>query len=217
MGVATTVDSILRGAFSKASPFPEEASMPDDRSRSLKSEEVRLFESLMARHQDQLYRVAYRMTGNPDEAEDLVQEALTEAFQSFRRFQPGTHFDRWVCRIMSHTYIDRLRRKSRAREESLDQPLGGDAGEGYYRELPDDAPTPEARALSSEVDRRVQAALKELPEDFRMAVVLCDLEGYSYEEIAQFVRCPVGTVRSRIHRGRSMLAQKLRSYVEGSF
>jgi RNA polymerase sigma-70 factor (ECF subfamily) len=98
----------------------------------------------------------------------------------------------------------------------VDQPLGADDGEGFYRELPDTSPTPEARALSGEIDRRVHAALMELPEDFRMAVVLCDLEGYSYEEIAHTLRCPVGTVRSRIHRGRSMLANKLRAYVEGS-
>jgi len=195
--------------------------MASDKGVSLKgstlaSDEARLFETLLQRHQDQIYRVAYRMAGNHDDAEDLVQEALMEAFQSFRRFKPGTHFDRWVYRIMSHTYIDRLRRKSRARVESLDQPLGEGDNDGYLREVRDTGPTPEDRALSSEVDRRVQAALKDLPEDFRLAVVLCDLEGLSYEEIAQIARCPVGTVRSRIHRGRALLAQKLRPYMEGS-
>jgi RNA polymerase sigma-70 factor (ECF subfamily) len=194
--------------------FTGDATMPANKEAPLAREEAHLFETLMLRHQDRIYRVAYRMTGNPDEAEDLVQEALLEAFQSFRRFQPGTHFDRWVYRIMSHTYIDRLRRKSRARIESLDQPLGDE--EGFVREIPDLSPTPEDRALSSETDRRVQDALQELPEDFRLAVVLCDLEGFSYEEIANMVKCPVGTVRSRIHRGRALLAQKLRPYVEGA-
>jgi RNA polymerase sigma-70 factor (ECF subfamily) len=190
--------------------------LPFDPSAPLAQEEVRLFETLMLRHQSQIYRVAYRMTGNHDEAEDLVQEALMEAFQSFRRFQPGTHFDRWVYRIMSHTYIDRLRRKSKARIESLDQPIGDGESEGFLREIPDSSPNPEDRALSGETERRVQAALKELPDDFRLAVILCDLEGFSYEEIAQIVQCPVGTVRSRIHRGRAQLAKKLRPYVEGN-
>jgi RNA polymerase sigma-70 factor (ECF subfamily) len=193
-----------------------EKPMPLDKSTPLGRDEARLFETLMLKHQDQIFRVAYRMTGNHDEAEDLVQEALMEAFQSFRRFQPGTHFDRWVYRIMSHTYIDRLRRKSKTRVESLDQPLGEGEGEGYLREIADRSPSPEDRALSSEIDERVQAALQELPEDFRLAVILCDLEGFSYEEISQIAHCPVGTVRSRIHRGRAQLAKRLRPYVEGT-
>jgi RNA polymerase sigma-70 factor (ECF subfamily) len=213
MGVAPLADKVLHRSAGLAARFTGDATMAADRDAPLAREEARLFETLMLHHQDRIYRVAYRMTGNSDEAEDLVQEALLEAFQSFRRFQPGTHFDRWVYRIMSHTYIDRLRRKSRAKIESLDQRLGED--EGFVREIPDLSPSPEDRALSSETDRRVQAALKELPEDFRLAVVLCDLEGFSYEEIAHMVKCPVGTVRSRIHRGRALLAQKLRPYMEG--
>ena len=186
--------------------------MPVSQRDPLAAEEVHLFESLMLRHQAQLFRVAYRMTGNRDEAEDLVQEALVEAFQSFRRFVPGTHFDRWVSRIMSHTYIDRIRRKSRARVESLDQPMG--EGDGYLREIRDPRKTPQERALSSETEQKVQDALRELPEEFRLAVVLCDIEGFSYEEIAERVQCPIGTVRSRIHRGRGLLAKKLKPYMD---
>ncbi len=214
MSMAVAVDQALKVFSSHGSVRSEGDAVASERNAPLLREEARLFETLMERHQDQLYRVAYRMTSNPDDAEDLVQEALLEAFQSFRRFQPGTHFDRWVCRIMSHTYIDRLRRKSNTRHESLDQPMGTGESEGFYREIADSAPTPEAKALSGETDRQVQAALQELPEDFRLAVVLCDLEGYSYEEIARMVGRPVGTVRSRIHRGRAILARKLQPYME---
>lgn len=168
----------------------------------------------MRKHQDQVYRVAYRMTGNHDEAQDLAQEAMVEAYRSFHRFQKGTYFDRWVYRIMSHTFIDRLRRRPKVRIESLDEPMEDSQGDSYTREVADWRGNPEQAALTAELIERVQSHLARLPEDYRLAVVLVDIEGLSYEEAAAAMRCPVGTVRSRLHRGRSILAQKLRPYIQ---
>ncbi|HEY3283882.1 MAG TPA: sigma-70 family RNA polymerase sigma factor [Armatimonadota bacterium] len=175
--------------------------------------DLELFQSLMTKHQDQLYRTAYRMTGNPDDAEDLVQEVLVEAFRSFHRFQRGTYFDRWVYRIMSHTFIDRLRRKPKVALESLDEEHGGRDGDPYRREPADPGAGPEELALRRELGDKVQEALLRIPEEYRLVVALSDIEGLSYEEISRAVGCPIGTVRSRLHRGRSLMAQKLMPYV----
>ncbi len=177
--------------------------------------DLALFESLMQKHQAQLYRTAYRMTGNADDAEDLVQEALVEAFRSFHRFQKGTHFDRWVYRIMSHTFIDRLRRRPKVAVESLDAELARGDGESFRREPMDGGAGPEEMALRREFNARVQEALLRIPEEYRLVVTLSDIEGLSYEEISEAVGCPLGTVRSRLHRGRTLIAEKLTTYMDG--
>jgi len=173
-----------------------------------------VFEELLQRHLRRIYRVAYRLTGNPDDAEDLAQEAIVEAFRAFDRYQPGTYFDRWVCRIMTRTHIDHVRRRARRPEISLDAPVspGGDARVTLLGDSRDD---PQHRTETTDFDGTVQAALDALPPEFRTAVVLADVEGLSYDEVASAVGSPVGTVRSRLHRAREMLRKALRPYLTG--
>lgn len=167
------------------------------------------FESLVREHQVTLYRAAYRLTGNHEDAQDLLQEALIEAFAAFGRFQMGTHFHRWVMRIMTRTFIDRTRRRPPFLLRSLDEPRTVAAGEMTATDVPDAGPGPEGELLAKNFEQPLQAALVALPADFRLAVVLCDVEGLSYEEAAEVAGCPVGTIRSRLHRGREMMRRAL--------
>ncbi len=166
------------------------------------------FEELVVRHQTQIYRVAYRLTGNHDDAEDLAQEAIVEAFRAFDRYQPGTFFDRWLYRIMSRTYIDIVRRQNRRPVVSLDAPVGAE-GDPLVTLLGDTKDDPQQMTETMDLDGAIQAALDGLPQEFRAAVVLADIEGLSYDEVAGALRCPVGTVRSRLHRARQMLREAL--------
>jgi len=166
------------------------------------------FEELVLRHQTQIYRVAYRLTGNHNDAEDLAQEAIVEAFRAFERYQPGTYFDRWLYRIMSRTYIDTVRRRNRRPVISLDAPMGGE-GDPLVTVMGDSSQDPQQMTETFDLDGVVQVALDGLPQEFRTAVVLADIEGLSYDEVAQALRCPVGTVRSRLHRARQMLREAL--------
>jgi RNA polymerase sigma-70 factor (ECF subfamily) len=159
------------------------------------------FQALVAAHQAGIYRLGYRLTGNRDDAEDLVQEALIEAFQAFGRFRAGTHFDRWVYRIMTRTYIDKFRRRKRFDPVPLDDAaLNGDRPE-----LTDSSSDPQQVLERTMTSAPVQEALDRLPPEFRAAVVLCDVQEASYEEAARALGCPVGTVRSRLHRARHLL------------
>ncbi len=175
--------------------------------------EIERFEALVREHQSAIYRVAYRLCGNQDETEDLVQETLIETFESFPRFRPGTHFDRWVFRIMRNTFIDGVRRRPRVRIESLDAGVPGAGGELQLREIVDLGSSPDAAMMAQTLDEPIQRALDALPEEFRLVVVLADIEGLSYEEVSEVAGCPIGTVRSRLHRGRAILKEKLKSYV----
>ena len=172
------------------------------------------FESLVLAHQRALYHFALRLTGNEHDAEDLLQESLLRAFRSFDRFAPGTAFDRWVYRIIYHLFVDgyRHRRRVQVRVISLDEPIATEDGD-IQREIPDVRDLPEDLALTSEFHGELKTALATLPPDFRTAVVLCDVQGLSYEEIAQIMGCSIGTVRSRIHRGRRQLRERLGPYL----
>lgn len=171
--------------------------------------DLAVFEELVARYQRQMYRVAYRLTGNHDDAQDLIQDALFEAFRNFHRFETGTRFDRWLYRIMTNRHIDRVRRNSRLPVLSLDQsPEGGDGREQSW-DVPSDVGDPAQALVEDVLDERIQAALNALPEEYRQTVILADIEEMSYEEVARVLRCPVGTVRSRLHRGRQLLRERL--------
>jgi len=173
-----------------------------------REDESTLFERLIARHQERLYRVAYRMTGSHEEAQDLLQDAILEAFKAFPHFRKGTYFDKWLYRIMSHTFIDHYRRQKRVRFESLDEPVGANGVESY-REIADTMADPALRLERETLDEPVQAALDSLPADFRLVLILADIEEFSYEEIADMLHCPIGTVRSRLHRARSQVKTSL--------
>ena len=182
----------------------------DGPAAGLTEDDVDLFARLLAAHQDKLYRVAYRMTGHHEDAQDLLQDALLEAYRSFRRFQRGTYFDKWLYRIMTNTFIDRQRHKKRVgRVESLDAPLAGDEGEAAPRDIPDWTHDPALHALRESYSEPVQKALDCLSPEFRMVLILSDVEEFSYEEISEIMSTPIGTVRSRLHRARAEVRQKL--------
>ncbi len=160
-------------------------------------------------HLDALHAVACRLTRNPTEAEDLVQDTLVKAMRARDQFQAGTNMKAWLCRILTNTFINKYRRGGLERSV-LDGPDADPLADGWVsastmRQLRD----PEQVALTPLVAAEVQRALDELPTEFRLAVVLCDVEELSYEEIAQVMGCPIGTVMSRLHRGRKLLQRSL--------
>ena len=164
------------------------------------------FEKLIERTQRQAYNIAYRMTGNRDDAEDLTQEAYLRAYRSFGTYNRQMPFESWFFRILSNLFIDLLRRRPKQKPLSLDQPMGDEESEeNLLLQLPDENSNPERNLMEHVMDERLQSALSVLPEAFRVAVLLCDVEDKSYEEIAQIMGSSIGTVRSRIHRGRLML------------
>jgi RNA polymerase sigma-70 factor (ECF subfamily) len=160
------------------------------------------FEELVEKHYRQAYNIAYRISGSATDAEDLTQDALIRAFQSFERYQPDLPFANWLYRIIANLHVDELRRRGRARIESIDACAS-------FQEIPDYSADPADQVLSRELDGNLQRALDALSPDFRTAVVLCDIEGLSYEEIAEIMRCSIGTVRSRVHRGRKQMRKIL--------
>ncbi len=187
------------------------ASRGQGESAGLSEDDVDLFASLLAAHQDKLYRVAYRMAGHHEDAQDLLQDSLLEAYRSFKKFQRGTYFDKWLYRIMTNTFIDRQRHKKRVGHvESLDAPLpGSENGESLGREIPDWTDEPSRQVLRETFDEPIQRALDALKPDFRMVLILSDVEEFSYEEISEMLEVPIGTVRSRLHRARDMMRQQL--------
>ena len=169
-------------------------------------------QALVREHQASIYRVAYRLCGTREDAEDLLQETLLEAYKAFGRFTPGTHFDRWIFRIMRNTFIDRLRCKPRVQCESLDAPIKTESRTLAAREIVDQANQPDLRLMARMLDGPIQDALDALPPDYRIVVVLSDIQQMTYQEISRTLGCPIGTVRSRLHRGRAILKDRLKSY-----
>jgi RNA polymerase sigma-70 factor, ECF subfamily len=158
-----------------------------------------------------LYAAALRMTRNPSDAEDLVQETYLRAYRGFEGFREGTNLKAWLYRILTNTFINQYRAKKRRPDQvDLDdvedffiyRRLGGLEAAAAER-------TPETEVLESIPDAEVKEALESIPEQFRMAVILADIEGFSYKEIAEILDVPIGTVMSRIHRGRKLLQKRL--------
>lgn len=170
------------------------------------------FDRLVQRYHKQAYNIAYRMTGNHADAEDLTQEAFVRAYRFFGNYRRDWPFDNWLYKIMSNLFVDDLRRKPKAKVHSLDQPLEGNRNEDVYLEISDSAANPERLVMTDELDEHIQRALNALPKDFRMTVILADIEGMSYEEISTTMRCSLGTVRSRLHRGRKLLRSKINQF-----
>lgn len=162
----------------------------------------------MAQYGQRVYAIAYRMTGNPADAQDLAQEAFIRAWRHMRRLDPAGPLEGWFYRTVSNLYIDLLRRRRSGRIQSLDEPLATDAG-ALLRDRPDPSADVEQSVLNPMIDRRIQDALLNLAPEMRMVVVLADVEGWAYEEIAAMLRVPVGTVKSRLHRARRALRDRL--------
>src|SRR5262245_24555243 len=167
------------------------------------------FEKQVLSHLDALYAVACRLTKVPLDAEDLVQDALVKAMRARDQYQPGTNLKAWLFKILTNTFINKYRRGGLERVV-LDGPDADPLADGWVsaasmRALRD----PETQALRPIVADEIHKALEELPEEFRIAVVLSDVEELSYKEIAEAMDCPVGTVMSRLHRGRRLLQKRL--------
>ena len=155
-----------------------------------------------------LYSAAYRLTRNAADAEDLVQETFLRAYRGFHQFEPGTNLKAWIYRILTNTFINNYRKKQRE-----PQTVSDDEVEDWYlySKMAEDGSerSAEASVLESLPDEDVQEALSSLPDAFRIAVLLADVEGFSYKEIAEITGVPIGTVMSRLHRGRRALEKRL--------
>ncbi len=170
------------------------------------------FEDGQLPYREQLFRSALRMTRSVEDAEDLLQETYLKAFKYYKRYTEGTNFKAWLFKIMKNTFINSYRRKKAQPskvdfdeiQEGLEDSFGGELGEGMA--------DPESELMAVEMDHEVGEALRSLPHDYKVVVLLADLEGYAYKEIAEILGVPVGTVMSRLYRGRRMLERALLSY-----
>jgi RNA polymerase sigma-70 factor (ECF subfamily) len=177
---------------------------PEDRSE--------LFAELLGRHGDKAYHFAYRLAGNEQDARDLVQEAFLRAFERIDDYDPQKPFDAWLGTILRNIFIDGVRRLSHKQTVSMD--AEPEDGAPLADALSDKGKTALDGLATDEADRMVQAALAKVEPEIRTALVLCDMEGLSYEEVAKVMECPIGTVRSRLFRGRAHLRKLLERYVE---
>jgi len=170
------------------------------------------FEAEALPHADLLYNYALRMTANAADADDLVQETFLKAFRFWDKYEQGTNIRAWLFRIMKNSYINRYRREAKE-PDTVDY----DEIQNFYTSIRDETADSGGTSESSFdtlLDDDMATAMAGLPEDFRTVVILCDIEGLTYEEIAEFLDCPLGTVRSRLHRGRSLLKAKLTHYAK---
>jgi RNA polymerase sigma-70 factor (ECF subfamily) len=185
-------------------------SEPDDASlvRRCLKEDPDAFRLLVERYQGEVYSLAFRLVGRVEDAEDLTQETFLRAFRALKRYDPTRPFGAWLHTIATRLCIDHHRR-NRAKMVSLTQPEEGSAGEERTIDLEDPSDRPDEDAERSELARRLEALVEELPPDSRAAILLRHQQDLPYEEIARVLQVPLGTVKARIHRARIMLKQKL--------
>jgi RNA polymerase sigma-70 factor (ECF subfamily) len=169
------------------------------------------FESLALGHIDSLYACGLRMTRDPRDSEDLVQDTLLAAYRFFDKFEPGTNIKAWLFKILTNTFINKYRKRVREREvrDLVEQ---DETPSLMSEDVAEKSRDPETAILGALLSDDVKRALDAVPYDYRLAVVLCDLEEFTYKEIADIMDCPVGTVMSRLHRGRRLLQKQLREY-----
>lgn len=168
----------------------------------------RHFESMMRQTKRRAYAMALQLTRNTAEADDLVQETFVKAWKGFDSYSPSRPFLNWLLRIMQRAYLDHRRRENPIRRaESLNSMISPSDGDVQELPIADEKPGPEHEAIYQEFSEELKAALDELPQVYRQAIVLCDIEELSYSEIADLQRTTIGTVRSRIHRGRKLLRE----------
>ncbi|MGM0546736.1 MAG: sigma-70 family RNA polymerase sigma factor [Bacteroidota bacterium] len=170
------------------------------------------FEEEIVPHLDAMYNFALRLTSDPSDAEDLVQDTIVKAFRFFSSYEKGTNAKAWLFRILKNSYINNYRKQSKQPNQ-----VDYDEVSSFYETIRADRTDTsdlEDKMFRELIDDDISNALEELPEDFRTVVLLCDVEGFTYEEIANMLDVPIGTIRSRLHRGRNLLKAQLKEYAE---
>lgn len=170
------------------------------------NDDLRRFHDMMGQTRRRAYTMALQLTRNPTDAEDLMQDTYVKAWKGFDSYLPGRPFLNWLLRIMQRAYLDSRRRDNPIRKaESLNSMISPSDGEVQELPIADEGPSPDQELMHDELRTQLHTALRELPDVYREAITMCDLDGLSYSEIADVQRTTIGTVRSRIHRGRRLL------------
>ncbi|MGI6706360.1 MAG: RNA polymerase sigma factor [Clostridia bacterium] len=170
--------------------------------------DIEAFEELISAYEHRIYNIAYRMMGNPEDAMDVVQEALLKIYRSLKKFKNQSSFSTWIYRIVMNTCLDELRKKKRGFLLFMND------AEGYGEDIVDSSgdSLPEESYERKERLKSLQKAIQELIPDYKSVIILRDIQGFSYEEIAEILHCPLGTVKSRINRARTELRKKLSEF-----
>lgn len=189
-------------------PFPLRYNARAVSGNKVRNIERERFASEIMTHLDHLYRVAFFLAKNPDDAQDCVQETCARALSAFERFAPGTNLKAWLTRILYNFFLDSsVRNKRTVSAEGLSD--GAEDQGHFWESLATPDPGPERQVLERELSEVIGDALKAIPEEFRAPIILVDLGDYSYQEAAEVLACPIGTVRSRLSRGRRLLQKRI--------
>ena len=180
------------------------------------NQDLAAFEQLVARYQNRIMGFVARMLNDREEAEDVTQEVFIKAYRSLDSFRGASSFSTWLYRIAQNLCIDRARKRKRSPQQaySLDEPIDKDEDRGG-REIPDLSAEPSLGVEREESRRQVRSTVAQMPEKLRSVLVMCDIQGMAYEDIARVLECPIGTVKSRLFHARADLARRLRPYVHG--
>ncbi|WP_278184711.1 sigma-70 family RNA polymerase sigma factor [Arthrobacter sp. S39] len=208
-GSEAKTTNVQSDAVEPGAPQAEQA--VDVATESTEERRIR-FERDAMQYVDQLYSAAMRMARNPADAEDLVQEAYTKAFSAFHQYKPGTNLKAWLYRILTNTYINLYRKRQREPLQSNSDTIEDWQLARAESHTSSGLRSAEAEALDHLPDTDVKRALQAIPEEFRLAVYFADVEGFAYKEISDIMNTPIGTVMSRLHRGRKMLRDMLAEY-----